>query len=150
MFFVGDRIPIVLADEEGNQNIDFLESGINLSVLPRISEDGLITIEVRPEVSLFKFVEGTEYPQIRTREARTTVRVKAGQPVLIGGLIQEQEHEEVNKVPFVGDLPIIGRLFRKAGTITEKTEMSIILIPRIIDGSEGLVAGPFFQKLSDH
>ncbi|MGB4151755.1 MAG: hypothetical protein WBK87_10570 [Limnochordia bacterium] len=143
-FFVGDRIPIVLTDDDGNQSIEFLESGINLTVLPRISEDGLITIDVRPEVSLFMFVDGTPYPQIRTREAQTTIRVKAGQPVLIGGLIQEQEREHIDKVPFVGDLPIIGRLFRVTDTVTERTEMSIILIPRIIDGSEGFAADSFF------
>ena len=145
MFFVGDRIPIVLTDEEGNQqSIDFLQSGINLSVLPRISDDGMITIEVRPEVSLFVLIEGSQYPQVKTREARTTVRVKDGQPVLIGGLIQENEGEETNKVPLIGDLPLVGKLFQKTDIVSEKTEMTIILIPRIIDGSEGLVAGSFF------
>lgn len=143
-FFVGDRIPIVLTDDEGRQQMEFLESGITLTVLPRISNDDFITIDVRPEVSLFVHSNTTEYPQIRTREAETTVRVKDGQPVLIGGLIQEQEGETINKVPFLGNLPVLGKLFQKSSTTKEKTEMNIILIPRIVDGSEGLVTGSFF------
>lgn len=139
VIFVGDQIPIVLTDKDGEQRIEFLESGINLRVRPRISEDGFVTIDVRPEASLFVFTEESEYPQIRTRQAHTTVRVKDGQPVLIGGLIQEQDQESVNKVPFLGDLPIFGRLFRKTNTTTERTEMSIILIPRIVDGEQGLI-----------
>lgn len=143
-FFVGDRIPIVLTDDEGRQQMEFLESGITLTVLPRISNDDFITIDVRPEVSLFVHSDTTEYPQIRTREAETSVRVKDGQPVLIGGLIQEQEGETINKVPFLGNLPVLGKLFQKSSTTKEKTEMNIILIPRIVDGSEGLVTGSFF------
>lgn len=143
-FFVGDRIPIVLTDDEGRQQMEFLESGITLTVLPRISNDDFITIDVRPEVSLFVHSNTTEYPQIRTREAETSVRVKDGQPVLIGGLIQEQEGETINKVPFLGNLPVLGKLFQKSSTTKEKTEMNIILIPRIVDGSEGLVTGSFF------
>jgi len=143
-FFVGDRIPIVLTDDEGRQQMEFLESGITLTVLPRISNDDFITIDVRPEVSLFVHSDKTEYPQIRTREAETSVRVKDGQPVLIGGLIQEQEGETINKVPFLGNLPVLGKLFQKSSTTKEKTEMNIILIPRIVDGSEGLVTGSFF------
>ena len=72
------------------------------------------------------------------------MRVKDGQPVLIGGLIQEQEGETINKVPFLGNLPVLGKLFQKSSTTKEKTEMNIILIPRIVDGSEGLVTGSFF------
>lgn len=143
-FFVGDRIPIVLTDDEGRQQMEFLESGITLTVLPWISADNFITIDVRPEVSLFVHSDTTEYPQIRTREAETTVRVKDGQPVLIGGLIQEQEGESINKVPVLGDLPVLGKLFQKSSTTKEKTEMNIILIPRLVDGSEGLVTGSFF------
>ena len=144
--FVGDRVPIVLSDDEGHERMDFLESGINLKVLPRISDDGYITIQVRPEVSTFTFVEGDKYPHIRTREAETIVRVKDGQPVLIGGLLQEQEVKSISKIPFLADLPILGRLFTKTSRDMEKTEMNIFLIPRIVDGSEGLVSSSFFSK----
>ncbi len=143
--FVGDRVPIVLiVDDEGREDIEFLESGINLKVLPRISDDGYITISVRPEVSTFSFVEGDPYPHIRTREAETVVRVKDGQPILIGGLLQEQEVESIAKVPFLSELPILGKLFSKTNTSAEQTEMNIFLIPHIVDGSEGLVSNSFF------
>lgn len=144
--FVGDRVPIVLTDDEGHERMDFLESGINLKVLPRISDDGYITIQVRPEVSTFTFVEEDKYPHIRTREAETIIRVKDGQPVLIGGLLQEQEVKSISKIPLLSDLPILGRLFTKTSKDMKKTEMNIFLIPRIVDGSEGLVSSSFFSK----
>ncbi len=138
--FVGERVPVVLVDDEGREQLQFLESGVNLKVLPRVADDGFITINVRPEASTFAFVAGSDYPQIRTREAETTIRVKDGQPVLIGGLLQEQETEIVNKVPILGELPLIGGLFTNKTTKTEQTEMNIFLIPRIVDGSEGLIS----------
>ena len=93
--FVGDRVPVVLTDEEGRTTMEFLESGINLQVTPRISEDEYITILVEPEVSTFIWRADTQYPQIRTREAQTTVRVKDGQPFVLGGLLQEQDNERL-------------------------------------------------------
>lgn len=144
--FVGDRVPVVLTDNEGRERIEFLESGIDLKVLPRIGDDGYITIQVRPEVSTFTFVEGDPYPRIRTREAETIVRVKDGQPILIGGLIQEQEVESISKVPFISELPILGKLFSRTNSNSEQTEMNIFLIPHIVDGSEGLVSNSFFTQ----
>lgn len=144
--FVGDRVPIVLRDDEDNERIEFLESGINLRVLPRVSDDGYITIAVRPEVSTFSFIEGDSYPQIRTREAETIIRVKDGQPVLIGGLLQEQEVESTNSVPILSNLPILGRLFTKTSKSTEKTEMSIFLVPHVVDGSDGLIPKSYFTE----
>ena len=73
-----------------------------------------------PEVSTFFFIEGDSYPQIRTREAETIIRVKDGQPVLIGGLLQEQEVESTNSVPILSNLPILGRLFTKTSRVYGK------------------------------
>lgn len=147
--FIGDRVPVVLADEEGRERLEFLESGINLRVLPRVADDGFITINVRPEASTFAFTAGRTYPEIRTREAETTIRVQDGQPVLIGGLLQEQETETVTKVPILGHLPLIGKLFTSTTKEIEQSEMNIFLIPRIVDGSEGLVSNSFFTTESE-
>lgn len=142
--FVGDRVPVSLYDEDGREYLEFLESGISLNVTPRVSDDGYITIQVRPEASTFAFLSEDSYPQIRTREAETTIRVKDGQPVLIGGLLQEQDNDRVSKVPLLSELPLLGRLFQSTTTETSRTEMNIFIIPRIVDGSEGLVADSFF------
>lgn len=144
--FVGDRVPIVLTDADGTRTLEFLESGIDLRVTPRVSEDDYITINVRPEVSTFIWQPGIQYPSIRTREAETTVRVKDGQPIVIGGLLQEQETELISKIPFISDLPILGRLFQWKDTKTEQTEMVIFMVPKIIDGSEGVINDSFFTE----
>lgn len=137
--FVGDRVPITLTGQEGETSLEFLESGINLKVTPRISDDEYITIRIRPEVSTFIWRSETQHPQIRTREAETEVRVKNGQPIIIGGLLQEQEQELITKLPVISELPILGRLFRWQETKTLQTEMTIFLIPRIVtDDSEAM------------
>ena len=136
--FVGDRVPIILSGEEGESRMEFLESGIDLRVQPRVSEDGFITIRVSPQVSSFIWQTDSDYPQIRTREAATVVRVKDGQPIFIGGLLQEQETELIKSIPILSQLPILGRLFQWTESKGEQTEMTIFLIPRIIDGSEGI------------
>lgn len=142
--FVGDRVPVVLKQEDGSQQIQFIESGINLKVTPRISDDEYITILVKPEVSTFIWRSDTEYPQIRTREAETIVRVKNGQPIVLGGLLQEQENEMISRIPFLSQLPVLGKLFQWKETKKTQTEMTIFLIPRIVDGEHGVVDQSFF------
>ena len=142
--FVGDRVPVVLTDEEGRTTMEFLESGINLQVTPRISEDQYITILVEPEVSTFIWRADTQYPQIRTREAQTTVRVKDGQPFVLGGLLQEQDNEAIKGIPFLSQLPILGQLFQWKETKHTQTEMTIFLIPRIVTDEEEVAYSDFF------
>ena len=142
--FVGDRVPVVLTDDEGRTTMEFLESGINLQVTPRISEDEYITILVEPQVSTFIWRADTDYPQIRTREAQTTVRVKDGQPFVLAGLLQEQDNEAIKGIPFLSQLPILGQLFQWKETKHTQTEMTIFLIPRIVTDEEEVAYSDFF------
>lgn len=142
--FVGDRVPVVLTDDEGRNTMEFLESGINLQVTPRISEDQYITILVEPQVSTFIWRADTDYPQIRTREAQTTVRVKDGQPFVLAGLLQEQDNEAIKGIPFLSQLPILGQLFQWKETKHTQTEMTIFLIPRIVTDEEEVAYSDFF------
>ena len=144
--FVGDRVPVVLDSPDGTRTMEFLESGINLRVTPRISDDDYVTILVQPEVSTFIWRTDTAYPQIRTREAETTVRVKSGQPFVLGGLIQEQENELLKQIPFLSQLPVLGKLFQWKETSRTQTEMTIFVIPRIVNEDEGVVYPDFFTK----
>ena len=144
--FVGDRVPVVIDGPDNTRTLEFLESGINLRVTPRISEDEYITILVEPEVSTFIWRPDTDYPQIRTREAETTVRVKNGQPFVLGGLIQEQENESIRRIPFLSQLPVLGKLFQWKESTKLQTEMTIFLIPRIVDDNQGVVHQDFFTQ----
>ncbi len=144
--FVGDRVPVVLDGPDGTRTMEFLESGINLKVTPRISDDEYVTILVQPEVSTFIWRTDTAYPQIRTREAETTVRVKSGQPFVLGGLLQEQENELIKQIPFLSQLPVLGRLFQWKESSRTQTEMTIFVIPRIVNEDEGVVYQDFFTQ----
>ena len=99
---------------------------------------------MQPEVSTFVWRTETDYPQIRTREAETTVRVKDGQPFVLGGLLQDEEHELVSGIPFLSQLPVLGKLFQWRDTKQSQTEMTIIVIPRIIDEGQDVVDQSFF------
>ncbi len=144
--FVGDRVPIVLTGEDGSRSVNFLEAGIDLKVTPKIADDLYITILVKPEVSTFIWKAGTDYPQIRTREAETTVRVKDGQPIIIGGLIQEEEAELITQIPFLSQLPVLGRLFQWKELKQNQTEMTIFMIPRIVKGEQVQAEQSFFPS----
>lgn len=144
--FVGDRVPVVLDGPDGTRTMEFLESGIHLRVTPRISDDEYVTILVQPEVSTFIWRTDTSYPQIRTREAQTAVRVKSGQPFVLGGLLQEQENELIKKIPFLSQLPVLGQLFQWKESSKTQTEMTIFIIPRIVEEGKGVVHQDFFTK----
>jgi len=123
--------------------ITYLDLGIKLHVTPTINADGFITMKIKPEVSS----QGTPYtygefndevPVVTTSEAETTVMVKDGTTIVIAGLMESRDQEDVDKVPILGDIPIIGALFRnksKGSTSdSEKTELVIFITPRIITG----------------
>lgn len=117
-------VPIYDKDEE--------KVGIYLQIAPKITGESEVILTLYPQVSL---VTGylNNYPQISTREARTTVSVKNGATLAIGGLVQENEIRDASKVPLLGDLPIIGSIFRHSKTTKDRTEIVIFLTPKIVE-----------------
>lgn len=108
--------------------------GIYLQIAPKIAGDDEIVMTLYPQVSLvtqFLKTSAGDYPQISTREARTTVSVKSGETLVIGGLLRDNEISDASKVPILGDLPIIGHLFRHTKKTKERTEIVILLSPKI-------------------
>jgi type II secretory pathway component GspD/PulD (secretin) len=100
-------------------------------------------MKVRPEVSsvndyLPVGTEGNKIPIVKTSEAETSVRIKDGVTIVIGGLIEESNSDIREKVPFLGDIPVLGAFFRNRNTSKGKTEIAIFLTPRIISGEESL------------
>lgn len=111
------------------------EVGIILRVTPRIHQDNYVTLTVHPEVSAITGYTGenNEKPIITTREVTTTLRVKDGDTVVIGGLLNEKEIDTITKIPFLGDIPLVGFAFKHKAKTKEKTEILIFLtvnIPR--------------------
>lgn len=107
------------------------DTGIKLSITPRINDDGYITVDAEPEVS--KVDEWrSSYPVIGTRSAKTTVRVRDGEEILIGGMIEDTENKSSQKIPLLSNIPIIKSLFTHKEKATSSRELIILITPHII------------------
>ncbi|MCR4337899.1 MAG: secretin and TonB N-terminal domain-containing protein [Candidatus Omnitrophica bacterium] len=120
------------------ESVNFIDVGVKLFVTPTIHMDDFITMKINPEVSsVIKKVitsNNNTIPVIETSEAETKVMVKDGVTIVIGGLIKEERIESKNKVPVLGDIPLLGHAFRNSDELVRKTEIVIFLTPKIISG----------------
>ena len=119
--------------------IDYQDVGITLRILPQVNESDYVRLEVNQEVSDIKGAGTIQGAPDRTqRSIKTIVLVKDQSTVVIGGLIRDVENETVEKVPFLGDIPLIGVLFRNTGTINTKQNLVLMLTPYIIESEADL------------
>ncbi len=138
---IGQRIPFVVQGTTfaGNaaattQTIQREEVGIKLRITPLINADGYITTDINPEVSSVSDFRGpnADLPVVATRQASTTVRLKDGNSVIIGGLLSEEKTRNVTKLPILGQIPGLGVLFQHQSIVTSKKDLVIEVTPRII------------------
>lgn len=113
--------------------VQFLDVGTVLSVTPQIGDQGQVLLTLNPKVSQGEIDPVTKLPNEDTTELNTTIMVPDGHGVIIGGLIQESDIERQSKVPWLGDLWLVGRLFQRRTVNRERTEVVVALLPRIID-----------------
>ncbi len=120
------------------ESVNFIEVGVKLYVTPQIHKDNFITMKLKPEVSsvtrTLKTGNNNSIPVVDTSEAETTVTVKDGITIVIGGLIKEETILTKNKVPLLGSIPVLGAAFRNSDDLKRKTEIVVFLTPRIITG----------------
>lgn len=137
----GQRIPYLVAQTvfagggaAPTQSVQREEVGIKLAITPLINADGYITVRIRPEVSSVTGFRGqsNDLPVVSTRQAETTVRLKDGSSVVIGGLLNEEKTTGYTKVPFLGDIPFLGALFRHENTTTSKRDLVIEVTPKLL------------------
>jgi len=117
----------------------FKQAGIRLEVTPQISDDGYIIMHVKPEQSAQTgtfTVDGSQTPIIETRKTETTLRVKDGQTIIIGGLRKKRPAVEESKIPILGDIPLIGALFRKLDKEQTESELGVFITPHIYTEGE--------------
>lgn len=131
--FIGERIPYEVTDQEGNVQIMFMEPGIELRITPVVRTDGTIELTVYTKVS-----KSQSYPNVTvmgesTREAQTSVIVKNGSTLVIGGLIRETKDVKETKIPFLGDLPFLGQFFRTKEDDVDKRNLLIFITARVIE-----------------
>lgn len=111
-----------------------IKFGIQLDIVPWISQSGQITAEITPNVSNSERTNNDGYPNVSTRSINTTVRLNDGQTLILGGLIKNQETNYSYKIPFLGNLPIIGAFFRHSGKTRSKSNLIVFITPHIVIG----------------
>ncbi len=137
----GDAIPIestvVVSGGSSvtSQQVNYVNVGVNLQIEPRVSSDGYVTSHIYSDVSSVTQLVGTaQAPQISQRTASTTATVKDGDSFVIGGLLLDDEIKNFSKLPFIGDIPLIGRFFRQVNTSRSKDNLYVIVTPHIVGG----------------
>jgi type IV pilus assembly protein PilQ len=113
------------------QSVSFLPYGVVLDVTPIITDDGQVLMTVAPQVSTARINSTSKLPESESTEVSTTVMLSEGQAIVIGGLIRETSNDGQNKIPFLGDLWLVGRLFQSRDRLRERNEIIITLLPRI-------------------
>ena len=124
------------------ETVNFVDVGVTLKVTPTINRENMITMKIRPEVSTvtstLDTAQGNVIPILSTSETETNIMVKHGVTILIGGLIKDEKINSVSQVPILGHIPLLGLLFQKRSDEIKKTELVILLTPRLITGESGL------------
>ena len=136
-FLAGGEFPIPVAASDDRIGIEFRQFGVGLSFTPTVLDDGIINLEVKPEVSQIDTsnavrIGGVEIPALRVRRADTTVELRNGQSFAIAGLLQNESSNSKVQVPWLGDVPILGSLFRSSRYKKRETELVIIITPRLV------------------
>ena len=134
--FIGSQRFILTQFNQGGQTqsrIQPVDVGVKLSVTPLTGGNGEITARVAPEVSNITELDlQSGLPVLSTRRSETTVRIKDGETIAIGGLTLDQEQVSRGKIPFLGDLPLLGKLFRSRKQTSVKTELVVFVTPHIV------------------
>ncbi|MFP4472768.1 MAG: type II secretion system protein GspD [Candidatus Omnitrophota bacterium] len=143
---VGDTVPYIISTTSGtgenaitSEDVRFVDVGLKLNVTPKINEDGMVTMALRPEISTVSAnieSQGGGIPQVNKTLVETTVMVKDGMTVVLGGLKKDNKTQTTKGIPFLMDIPALGRLFRNDSESVESTEIVIFITPHIITGTD--------------
>ncbi|CAG0963325.1 Putative secretin GspD [Geobacteraceae bacterium] len=140
--FVGENVPFLTQTNlttggVSQQSVERKDTGITLRITPQISEGEFVKLDIYQEISDVKQDKGQATDLVtRKRSAKTAVVVKDMETVVIGGLIQDRDLDNIRKVPLLGDIPLLGWLFKSKTTQRQKINLMIVLTPRIIRGAQ--------------
>jgi pilus assembly protein CpaC len=143
-FLAGGEFPFPTVQGAQNSNavsIEWREFGVRLNFTPTVTNIGNIRLDIAPEVSSLDFaggltISGFQMPTILSRRAETQVELREGQHLAIAGLLDRTMQESIRKIPLLGDIPILGSLFRSTDERQRLTELVVIVTPRIIEPSD--------------
>ena len=136
-FLAGGEFPIPVPADLGQIAIEFRQFGVGLAFTPTVLDGGVINLRVAPEVSQIDpangvRIQGVDVPALRVRRANTVVELRNDQSFAIAGLLQNNASDSKSQVPWLGDIPVIGSLFRSARYNRSETELVIIVTPRLV------------------
>ena len=146
-FLAGGEFPIPVSQALGSVTIEYKQYGVGLAFTPVVLGDGRISMRVRPEVSELSDagsvkLNGFTVPALTTRRAETTVELGSGQSVMIAGLIRNTANNSISKAPFLGDIPVLGALFRSTKFQRQESELVVIVTPYLVRPVSGQLATP--------
>ena len=146
-FLAGGEFPVPISQGNDSVTVEYKQHGVGLAFTPIVLADGRISIRVRPEVSELSNEGAVKLkdfvvPALTTRRAETTVELGSGQSFMIAGLLRNSHTNNINKAPFLGDLPILGALFRSTDFRRSETELVIIVTPYLVRPTSGQLATP--------
>jgi pilus assembly protein CpaC len=146
-FLAGGEFPIPVSQSLGSISVEYKQYGVGLAFTPIVLADGRISMRVRPEVSELSSegsikLNGFDVPALVTRRAETTVELGSGQSFMLAGLIRNNNTNSIEKAPFLGDLPILGALFRSNSFRRQETELVIVVTPYLVRPVSGQIALP--------
>ena len=144
---VGQEVPVQTAQQQSLQSdsnilnqIEYRDTGVILQVRPRINSNQAVSLEIAQEVSRVDqssiTAANTLTPTFTQRKITSRVNVQSGQTVVLGGLIQDQEERGQDRVPLLGEIPVVGNLFGSTRSVNTRTELIVFLTPRVIRNPE--------------
>ncbi len=131
-FLAGGEYPYTVSNGLQGNSIEFKQYGVQLAFTPTVLADGRISLRVRPTVSSLDFSINANVPALKSRTAETTVELGSGQAFMIAGLLNNEASNNVNKVPGLGNLPILGSLFKSRQFQRNETELVIVVTPYLV------------------
>ena len=136
-FLAGGEIPIPISQGLGAVSVEYKQYGVSLAFTPIVLSDGRISLRVRPEVSQLSAagavqLNGTTIPALTTRRTETSVEMGSGEAMMIGGLLSNSHDNSIDKAPGLGDVPILGALFRSNAFQRNETELVIVITPYLV------------------
>lgn len=149
-FLAGGEYPIPIPQGLGSVGIEYKQYGVSVGFTPTVLSSGMISMKVKPEVSeistagsvVIPGANGGSVPALISRRANTTVQLASGQSFAIGGLIQNNAQNNISKVPWLGDIPILGTLFRSTRFQRDETELVIVVTAYIVHPTDKVPALP--------
>lgn len=136
-FHAGGEIPIIIAQQLGSSSVRFKKFGVNLRFTPTVLSERTMSLDLgievsEPDPSVGVVLTGFQIPGFKTRSSETTVRLKDGQSFAIAGLLSDEVKSTVSKVPGLGDLPILGALFRSTAYRRDETELLVVVTAHLV------------------